>query len=873
MSTTGRTQYFQSLKAILASAVIFLTLTGATASGQTTISPATSTIQLAGTPNPQSPITGPSGGVILYGSAINPATNLPVRHLWVADASLGICRVDPDLDSPGPYAINANACPLSGVSGLNGGAMAFDSADNLIYLVDAQAKSSLGALRVSYQPGADSGNGSMDPQSVFSLGGAPAGSLFTGGQTGCAFPGNPGSPNSVAIDPLGNVWVGFSKSSVIARFNSPATATSSNFGTCAQFVQQAATVAGNHAGSGLAFVGHDLWGATLEIMFVIKNADTICLVGQNPACGSANGTAQITLGSLLGATSIASDQVYPSTNGNNLYIGDANSVAWVGNVVAGSAGQTLAPTYVATSIGLANVGTVAVDGTDPANLVLYAGDDPSGAATAGAGRIFQTIQTPAAPGPPGAPLNVVAAIANGQGTVTWSPLQTGQPVTSYTVHNNFASNGISLPDITVSPVGSAFPATSTPLSGIAAGATYQFEVMANNAQGSSAFSAPSNLAPVIPIPDPPTAVQGIAGDTQASVFWTAPLNNGGATIVSYTVTALINGNPTPITATVPAPSSGTAASAVVSGLTNNTSYTFTVHASNAQANSQESAASTPVTPSVSNLPIMKIEVNGPISVTPVPAIVTYTVVVTNTSPFPVTGIQVNHTLATTDGAFIIVAEPGQGTCSGDGSGVTAVCSVGNMAPGAVVNIDVVVQMQRAQIDLSSRVTGFDANGDSLVFKLEHRTTTPPGTPPPAGSLKIPVTVTGQATPATLNPGQAGIITFSASDNTNTVATDVNFTITIDTGLTLNSVTASPNTGSNVASCNAPQPGLGNTNVITCNIAALGGAKATNPTTTLQVIVGVTAPNRSGLTFLPSATVNFNGINSANGTSTLSVKVH
>lgn len=168
---------------------------------------------------------------------------------------------------------------------------------------------------------------------------------------------------------------------------------------------------------------------------------------------------------MLGASSIAGDQVYPSTNGNNLYIGDANSVAWVGNVVAGSAAQTLAPTYVATSIGLANVGTVAVDGTDPANLVLYARDDPSGASTAGAGRIFQTIQTAAAPGAPGAPLNVVAAIANGQGTVTWGPLQTGQPVTSYTVHNNFASNGISLPDITVSPVGSAFPATSTALSG------------------------------------------------------------------------------------------------------------------------------------------------------------------------------------------------------------------------------------------------------------------------------------------------------------------------------------------------------------------------------------------------------------------------
>jgi hypothetical protein len=878
LNVTGKNQlvsYSQrgALRVFLASVAIIVALTAATANGQTTISPTTSTVQLAGTPDPNGPITAPAGGIILYGTAINPITNRPVRHLWVADSFLGMCRVDPDLDTPGPYEINGNMCPLNVVPALIGGAMAFDSTNNLIYFVDAQIKASQGVFRVNYLPDADSGNGSMDVQSLFSMGGAPVNHLYTGGQTGCVLPGNPGPPNSVTIDPLGNPWVGFGKSSVILRFNSPATATTTNFGTCAQFVQQAATVAGNHAGSGLTFVGHDLWGATLEIMFVIKNADTICLVGQNPACGSANGTAQITLGTLLGATSIASDQVYPSTNGNNLYVGDANSVAWVGNVVAGSASQTLAPTYIDTTVGLGNVGTVAVDGTDPANLVLFAGDDPSGVATNGAGRVFQAIQTAAAPAAPGAPLNVIASITGTQGSVTWSPLQTGQPVTSYTVHNNFASNGTPLADITVAPVGSAFPATSTPLAGIAANTSYQFEVTTNNGQGSSSFSAPSNLAPVIPIPDPPTGVQGLAGDTQAFVSWTAPLNNGGATILNYTVTTLLNGNPTGNKVTVPAPTSGTAVSAVVSGLTNNTSYTFTVHASNAQANSQESIASTPVTPSVSNTPIMKVEVNGPVSVTPVPAVVTYTVIVTNTSQFAVNGIQVNHTLATTDGAFIIVAEPGQGVCTAGGSGVSSVvCSVGNMAAGASVSIDVVVQMQRAQIDLSSRVTGFDANGDSLVFKLEHRTTTPPGTPPPAGTVSIPVPVTGQATPASLSPSQAGILTFSASDNTNNVATDVEFTITIDSGLTINSITVTPSTGSNPAQCNAPQPGLVNTNIITCNIAALGGAKATNPTVTMQVVVGVTAPPRTGLTFLPSATVNFNGINSANGTSTLSVKV-
>jgi len=879
LNSTGKNQFtqnpqIQALKTVLAFIVIMATLTVGVSHGQTTISPTTSTTEIAATTGPLNPVTVPTGGIILHGSAISPITHQPVRHLWVADSFLGICRVDPDLDSPGPYQVNTNACPFAGFAALNGGAMAFDPDNNVVYLVDNQAKGSLGVLRANYLATADSGNGSMDVASLFSLGGAPPNQLFPAGQTGCNFIGNPGAPNSAVLDPQGNLWIGFSRSSAILRFNSPATVTSNNFGTCAQFMQQAATVAGNHSGTGITFVGHDLWGATLEIMYTIKNADTICLVGQNPACSSANGTAQIVLPTVIGATSITSDQAYPATNGNNLYIGMPNTVIWLGNVAAGAAGETLANTYVDPSAGLINVGMVAIDNNDPANLMLYSGDDTSGAATAGDGRIFQTIQTAAAPAPPAAPQNVVASIANGQGTVSWSPAQTGQAVTSYTVHNSFASNGQLLPDITVSPVGSAFPATSTALSGIAANTSYQFEVAANNAQGSSPFSAPSNPAPVIPIPDPPTGVQALPGDTQAFVSWTAPLNNGGTPVLSYTVTTLVNGQPTPNTVTVPAPTSGTASSAVVSGLTNGTVYTFTVHASNAQANSQESAPSTPISPSISNLPTMKVEVNGPISVSPVPALVTYTVVVTNTSQFAVNGIQVNHTLATTDGAFIIVAEPAQGVCTAGGTGVTTVvCSVGNMAAGATTSIDVVVQMQKAQIDLSSRVTGFDANGDSLVFKLEHRTTTPPGTPPPPGSTTISVPVNGQATPASLSPGQSGTLTFNASDNTGTVATDVVFTITIDSGLTINSVTVTPSTGSNPATCHTPQPGLVNTNVITCNIAALGGAKNTNPTVTMQVVVGITAPSRTGLTFLPSATVNFNGINSANGTATLQVKVH
>src|SRR5262247_475239 len=53
------------------------------------------------------PVTAPVGGLILPGSNINPATGQHVRYLWYGDAGAvgGLCRVDPDVDSPGPHAL------------------------------------------------------------------------------------------------------------------------------------------------------------------------------------------------------------------------------------------------------------------------------------------------------------------------------------------------------------------------------------------------------------------------------------------------------------------------------------------------------------------------------------------------------------------------------------------------------------------------------------------------------------------------------------------------------------------------------------------------------------------------------------------------
>lgn len=100
-------------------------------------------------------------------------------------------------------------------------------------------------------------------------------------------------------------------------------------------------------------------------------------------------------------------------------------------------------------------------------------------------------------------------------------------------------------------------------------------------------------APATPTaPAAPSSVAAVAGDGSAQVSWSAPAD-GGSPITSYTVTPYQGGvaqSPTTVTGTPPA------ATATVSGLTNDTSYTFTVTAANAIGASAASAASNAVTP-------------------------------------------------------------------------------------------------------------------------------------------------------------------------------------------------------------------------------------------------------------------------------------
>jgi hypothetical protein len=91
-------------------------------------------------------------------------------------------------------------------------------------------------------------------------------------------------------------------------------------------------------------------------------------------------------------------------------------------------------------------------------------------------------------------------------------------------------------------------------------------------------------------PDAPTGVSPVGGDQAATVSWTPPADDGGASITAYTVTASPGGSTCgaipPVT------------TCEVTGLTNGVGHTFTVTATNSAGTGPPSAPSPSVTPAI-----------------------------------------------------------------------------------------------------------------------------------------------------------------------------------------------------------------------------------------------------------------------------------
>ena len=96
-------------------------------------------------------------------------------------------------------------------------------------------------------------------------------------------------------------------------------------------------------------------------------------------------------------------------------------------------------------------------------------------------------------------------------------------------------------------------------------------------------------------PGAPTGVSGVAGDTQATVSWTAPASNGGSAITGYNIQYSSDGGTTWTDASATFHTS-TLTTQTVTGLTNGTGYIFHVAAINSVGTGAYSSPSSTVTP-------------------------------------------------------------------------------------------------------------------------------------------------------------------------------------------------------------------------------------------------------------------------------------
>jgi chitodextrinase len=425
--------------------------------------------------------------------------------------------------------------------------------------------------------------------------------VFNGGSpiTGYKVISNPGaktatgSGNPVVVSGLTNgTAYTFVVIATNAAGNSSPSASSNSVTPCT--IPDAPTIGTATAGNALATVNFtpptSNGGSSITVYTVTSNPGAKTATGSiNPIVisGLTNGTAYtfvVTATNAAGTSppSSASNSVTPFTVPDAPIIGTAtagNALATVNFTPPIFNGGSLITIYTVTS----NPGAKTATGS--ASPIVVSG------LTNGTAYTFVVIATNAAGNSPpsslsnsvtpftvpGAPIIGTATAGNALATVNFTPPPSngGSPITIYTVTSN---PGAKTATGSISPI---------VVSGLTNGTAYTFTVTATNAAGNSSPSSSSNSVTPCTVPGAPTIGTATAGNALATVNFTPPASDGGSLITIYTVTSnpgakVVTGSASPIT---------------ISGLTNDTPYTFTVTATNAAGTSLPSTASNSVTPS------------------------------------------------------------------------------------------------------------------------------------------------------------------------------------------------------------------------------------------------------------------------------------
>jgi titin len=185
---------------------------------------------------------------------------------------------------------------------------------------------------------------------------------------------------------------------------------------------------------------------------------------------------------------------------------------------------------------------------------------------------------------PGVPKVTAVRGASGAINLSWTanPANLNSPITGYAVSLVSplpAPAGMIIPTPTVTPTGG-----SVSVLGLTNGNAYVFSVKSVSIIGQSVGGL-SKVVTAAALPDAPTSFVGTKGVASAGLSWVAPTNTGGLPLTGYIITYTLAG----VVKTV---ALKLVTSAIIKGLVNGTSYSFTIQAITLAG---ASAQSSPVT--------------------------------------------------------------------------------------------------------------------------------------------------------------------------------------------------------------------------------------------------------------------------------------
>ena len=197
---------------------------------------------------------------------------------------------------------------------------------------------------------------------------------------------------------------------------------------------------------------------------------------------------------------------------------------------------------------------------------------------------------------PGAPAITSFTRGNTQATVVFTAPGSngGSAITDYLVEYQTGAGAWT----TFSHAASASTLTYT-ITGLTNGSSYNVRVSAVNAVGTGTASSTSSATPAT-TPGAPSITSFVRGNTQATVTFTAPSSNGGASITDYVVEYKLSSVSTWTTWSHVA--SGSTLSYRLTGLTNGSSYDVRVSATNSVGTGSVSTTSTTTPATVPGIP-------------------------------------------------------------------------------------------------------------------------------------------------------------------------------------------------------------------------------------------------------------------------------